>query len=88
MEETALQLLGILLLSPTGGVCRKLIVCEYFNHGNIKALADASFGLSLVVSLAVLGYHSLRWKSFKTCHYRLKGYNNLEASFYHERMND
>ena len=36
------------------------------NHGNIKALTDTSFGLSLVVFLAVLGYHSLRWKSFKT----------------------
>ena len=36
------------------------------NHGNISAVADTSFGLSLVVFLAVLGYHSLRWKSFKT----------------------
>ena len=58
------------------------------NHGNITAVADTSFGLSLVVFLAVLGYHSLRWKSFKTRYYRLKGYDNLEASFYHERMND
>ena len=58
------------------------------NHGNISAVADTSLGLSLVVFLAVLGYHSLRWKSFKTRYYRQKGYDNLEASFYHERMND
>ena len=58
------------------------------NHGNIKALADTSFGLSLVVFLAVLGYHSLHWKSIKTRYYRLKGYDNLEASFDHERRND
>ena len=58
------------------------------NHGNITAVADTSFGLSLVVFLAVLGYHSLCWKSFKTRYYRLKGYANLEASFDHERMND
>ena len=35
------------------------------NHGNITGVADTSFGLSLVVFLAVLGYHSLHWKSFK-----------------------
>ena len=58
------------------------------NHGNITAIADTSFGLSLVVFLAVLGCHSLRWKSLKTRYYRLKGYDNLEASFDHERRND
>ena len=61
------------------------------NHGNITAVAGTSFGLSLVVFLAVLGYHVLRqMNSFKT-HYRLKGYNNIgqnEVSFDHERMNE
>ena len=59
------------------------------NHGNITAVADTSFGLSLIVFLAVLGYHSLcRLRSFKTYFYRLKGYDDVtekEMSFNHDR---
>ena len=62
------------------------------NHGNITAVADTSFGLSLIIFLAVLVYHSLcRLRSFKTYFYRLKGYDGItekEMSFNHDRANN
>ena len=62
------------------------------NHGNITAVTDTSFVLSLIVFLAVLVYHSLcRLRSFKTYFYRLKGYDDItekEMSFNHDRANN
>ena len=46
------------------------------NHGNITAVADASFGLSLLVFLAVLGYYGLL--GFQKCYYRYKGYEDID----------
>jgi hypothetical protein len=61
----------------------------WHNHGSVTAVAHTSFGLALVIFLAVLGYHFLHWmKSLKTCYYRLRGYDAVdekELSYNHER---
>jgi hypothetical protein len=52
------------------------------NYGSITVVSDTSFGLTLGVFLAILGYHSLRHMKFlKTYYYQYKGYNNVEMSF-------
>jgi hypothetical protein len=57
------------------------------NHGSLTAVADTSFGLTLVIFLAVLGYHTLRrMTSLITCYYCLRGYdivNEKELSYNH-----
>jgi hypothetical protein len=56
------------------------------NHGSIKAVSDTSFGLTLGIFLAILGYHTLRRMKF--CYYRRKGYDNVneeEMSFNYGR---
>ena len=65
----------------------------YANHknGSIRVVEDTFFGLSLIVFLAILGYHFLcRLRSFKTCIYRFKGFDDIagkEMSFNHDRAN-
>ena len=97
----------LLLLANTNGAYKSNFLESFFylqlvvfagsllyvnnNHGNITAVADTSFGLSLVVFLAVLGYYVLRQMNSLKTHYRLKRYNNIgqnEVSFDHERMNE
>ena len=61
------------------------------NDGSITAVEDTFFGLSLLVLLAVLGYHSLcRIRFFKTYYYRFKAFEDIagkEMSFNHDRAN-
>ena len=50
------------------------------NHGSITAVADTSIGLTLIVFLAVVGYHALRQVSFiRKCYYRfIMGYRSVD----------
>ena len=50
------------------------------NHGSITAVADTSFGLTLIVFLAVVGYHAPRQVTFiRKCYYRfIMGYRAVD----------
>ena len=49
------------------------------NHGNITSIADVSIGLTLIIFLAVVGFHILCWAtSFKNYYYRMRGYADIE----------
>lgn len=55
------------------------VVYARHNHGSVKAVANTSFGLTLVVFLAVLGYHLMRRiASFRRSLYRCQGYADVE----------
>ena len=58
------------------GVFAAGVLYARHNHGNITAVADASFGLSLLVFLAVLGYYGLL--GIQKCYYRYKGYEDID----------
>ena len=48
-------------------------------HGNIAAVVDTSFALTLVAFIAVLAYHVLhRVASFRKYYYHLKGYDDVD----------
>ena len=50
------------------------------NHGSITAVADTSIGLTLIVFLAVVGYHALRQVPFiRKCYYHfIMGYRAVD----------
>ena len=61
------------------------------NHGSVTAVADTSIGLTLIVFLAVVGYHALHRVTFiRKCYYHFKGYADIEEEMPtpdHERLN-
>lgn len=61
-------------------------------HRNIAAVADTSFGLTLLMLLVIMGYQVLcHTTTFKGYYYRLRGYADIadqrELSYTHERLN-
>ena len=64
----------------------------YARHSNIKNImivADTSIALTLLVFLAVLGYHVInRIHAFKRYCYHLKGYSDIEEDIPHSREID
>ena len=61
------------------GVFAAGIAYAWHNHGNITAVADTSFGLTLVVFLAVVGYHiGCRFSSFRKSRYHMRQYAVVE----------
>ena len=59
------------------------------NHGSITAVADTSFGLTLIIFLTVMGYHFLhRLAFFKKHYYQMRGFADIDEedlSVVHDR---
>ena len=59
------------------------------DHDNVTAVADTSIGLSLVVLVAVMGYHLyIRISTFRTSYYKLSGYADIEEESYSSLTHD
>ena len=57
------------------------------NRLNVTIVADTSIGITVIVFLAVLGYHSVGWMcTLKRRWYLLKGYADVEEDIPHSQV--